>query len=180
MAGATDQMNEEAPRSKQGPQGTQFFSKEDLDRLISGAVTEPPKGAPVALRGASESVAGRLFGLDQPRVLVGRSAHCDIVVNDPSISSEHARLASAPGGWVITNLLSTNGTFVNGKRATTVPLKHGDHVRIGRIEFVFEMPDGQSGATPSQLRSRTAAWVGWSVVVVLAVAAAVVGWWQLS
>ena len=77
----------------------------------------------MALRGASESVAGRLFGLDQPRVLVGRSAHCDIVVNDPSISSEHARLASAPGGWVITNLLSTNGTFVNGKRATTVPLK---------------------------------------------------------
>ncbi len=146
----------EAPRSRQGPQGTQFFSREELDRLIAGAVTEPPKGAPVALRGASESVAGRLFALEKSRVLVGRAAHCDVVINDPSISSEHAHLTPSPAGWVITNLLSTNGTFVNNKRATTVPLKHGDHVRMGRIEFVFEMPDGAVTPTaahgPSALR----------------------------
>lgn len=169
-----DQPKTDAARGRQGPQGTQFFSREELDRLIAGAVTEPPKGAPVALRGASESVAGRLFALDQARVLVGRAAQCDIVINDPSISAEHARLASGPGGWVITNLLSTNGTFVNGKRATTVPLRHGDHVRIGRIEFVFEMPDGALNPAGSPKRSRTALRL---TVAVLAVAAVAAGGW---
>lgn len=134
---------------RKGPQGTQIFSQNELDRLIAASVTDAGARPAVSLRGASESVAGRVIALEGDRLLIGRAAHCDLVINEASISNEHARLSRESDGWRIANLLSTNGTFVNGKRATRALLRHGDHIRVGRIDFVFEAPDqpGRPSAT---------------------------------
>lgn len=157
--------------ARRGPQGTQIFSQNELDRLIAESVTEVPAGASVSLRGASESVAGRVIPLDRPTLVIGRAPHCDLVIDEASVSSEHARMTQDGGNWRIANLLSTNGTFVNGKRATSAVLRHGDHIRVGRIDFVFEVPGG--GAAPEPARPRRTLW--W-VLAVLVVAGAALAW----
>lgn len=161
-----------------GPQGTQIFSRDDLDRMIADAASRSGLSAPVALRGASESVAGRVFALDKDRMVVGRDAHCDLSLNEPSVSKEHARLTrEADGQWYVANLLSTNGTFVNGVRASRTPLKPGDHLRIGRIDFVFEM-SGASAAPvpPHRAHFRSGLWWGLGIGLTTAVA---LTWWLL-
>lgn len=156
---------------RRGPQGTEIFSQAELDRLIAESVTEAGAQASVSLRGASESVAGRVVPLDKDRLLIGRANHCDLVINEPSISAEHARLTREADGWRIANLLSTNGTFVNGKRASRAVLQHGDHIRVGRIDFVFEAPE-QKPAPES--RGGRLLWLAGLLLLVAAVAA--VGW----
>src|SRR5438270_13338937 len=69
------------------------------------------------------------------RVVVGRLDSCDITVNDKSVSREHARLSQLPGGYVVEDLGSTNGTLVNGERITEpVILRLGDSVTFGSID----------------------------------------------
>jgi hypothetical protein len=65
-------------------------------------------------------------------VVVGRSPSCDIVINEPFVSANHARLTLQGPALVLEDLQSTNGTLVNG-RAVTEPLtlRDGDDVQIG-------------------------------------------------
>src|ERR671928_1135054 len=61
------------------------------------------------------------------RVVVGRLDTCDIPIHDKSVSREHARLSQLPGGYVVEDLGSTNGTLVNGERITEATvLRPGD------------------------------------------------------
>jgi pSer/pThr/pTyr-binding forkhead associated (FHA) protein len=66
--------------------------------------------------------------------LIGRDYRCDVVVHDDEASRMHARVAPTDAGWVIRDLDTTNGTFVNGARivgpATIGP---GDVIGVGRI-----------------------------------------------
>jgi predicted component of type VI protein secretion system len=80
---------------------------------------------------------GLRFKLHAGRQTVGRSADNDIVVGDPGISASHAWIIGQHGQYAIMNTLSTNGTFVNGKRIHEAILKHNDHIQLGQIEFVF-------------------------------------------
>lgn len=162
---------------RRGPQGTQIFSRDDLDRMIAEAATRSGLAPLVALRGASESVAGRVFGLDKARVLIGRAAHCDIALEEPSVSREHARLTREDdNAWHVANLLSSNGTFVNGARVSRARLQPGDHLRIGRIDFVFEMSAEGAVAQPPR-HGRTLLWGGIGAAFLLVLGAAV--WWLL-
>lgn len=82
----------------------------------------------------SDGVAHHLGG----RVMVGRLDTCDIPINDKSVSREHARLSQLPGGYVVEDLHSTNGTMVNGQRIhEAVILRPGDTVTFGSVEFLF-------------------------------------------
>jgi hypothetical protein len=67
----------------------------------------------------------------QPELLVGRAQSCDVVLEDRSVSRRHARLVFRDATWVICDLDSTNGTFVNGVRVGRCQLRPGDRVLIG-------------------------------------------------
>lgn len=163
-------------KQRRGPQGTEIFSRDDIDRMIAEAASKSGLPAPVALRGASESVAGRVFALDKDRIVIGRAAHCDLTLDEPSVSKEHARLTrDADGAWHVANLLSTNGTFVNGKRASNTRLNPGDHLRIGRIDFVFEV-SGEDAAPPPRI-PRLSSTLAWGLGLVLAASIALAWWW---
>lgn len=165
-------------KQRRGPQGTEIFSRDDIDRMIAEAASQSGLPAPVALRGASESVAGRVFALEKDRIVVGRDAHCDLTLDEPSVSKEHARLTrDADGAWYVANLLSTNGTFVNGKRASHTRLQPGDHLRIGRIDFVFEVSGDAAG--PPQRTAGLRSAFGWGLGVVLLAATIALAWWWL-
>ena len=101
------------------------------------ALTGSPYGQLVVLRaGQSGVAAGKLFPLG-PSNIIGRSLeNCEIALNDSFLSSQHARLELQGDAWVLEDLRSTNGTFVNEievRDATIV--EEGDVIRVGRVEM---------------------------------------------
>jgi DNA-binding SARP family transcriptional activator len=73
------------------------------------------------------------------RLVVGRHSSCDLVLHDDEASRRHAEIAAVPAGYQVTDLGSTNGTFLNGHRIDgSALLVHGDHIEIGHsvIRFV--------------------------------------------
>jgi HD-GYP domain-containing protein (c-di-GMP phosphodiesterase class II) len=82
------------------------------------------------------------------RVLrLGRLTDLDLVLNDDSVSRQHAELALTAEGWVVRDLGSTNGTFLNGTKvgAGGQPLREGDIVQCGNVLFAVQFPpDGET------------------------------------
>lgn len=80
----------------------------------------------------SDSQAGLDFTVVDA-VVVGRSPKADIVLDDPYASEFHLRLTHKDGKLTLTDLGSTNGTYVNGRRVSTpVDLSRGDAVQVGK------------------------------------------------
>lgn len=72
------------------------------------------------------------YELPQRTTKIGREAFNDIVLYDPEVSRNHAHIQYHQGRYIIEDLGSTNGTFVNGKRITApVPLHNGDTIEMG-------------------------------------------------
>lgn len=65
------------------------------------------------------------------RVLAGRSRSCDLILATPAVSRRHALLERAPDGWRVTDLGSTNGTFVEGVRVESAPVEIGARLWLG-------------------------------------------------
>jgi len=74
-----------------------------------------------------------------PRTSLGRVRDNEISIQKPSVSRKHAVIALTPEGYVITDLDSGNGTFVNDERVKTRKLQDGDRVRLGDRAFVFKL-----------------------------------------
>src|SRR5205807_6214795 len=85
---------------------------------------------------ASEFV-GDIFSLDKPTVTVGRRAENDIVVPEATVSGQHAELRRQIGTWVVVDLGSTNGTYVDHtyEKRKQVNLMHGVEVQLGELRF---------------------------------------------
>jgi hypothetical protein len=69
------------------------------------------------------------------QLLVGRHHACDVVLDEPSVSRQHARLVFRDGKWVLQDLESTNGTIVNGVRVGRCSLLPGDHLALGEAHL---------------------------------------------
>jgi len=91
--------------------------------------------------------AGSAFQLMGPSITIGRAADSDIVIDDNMVSRHHARLDMQANAYVLTDLGSTNGTWVNGRRISTpVPLQASDSVRFGeRSVFVLSTQPSLGG-----------------------------------
>ena len=87
--------------------------------------------------------------ISKDRVTLGRTAEADISLpSDASVSRLHSAIERYPGGWVLRDLGSTNGTFLNGERlANDRPLKSGDEIRLGGCVFLFHAGTGASPET---------------------------------
>jgi len=68
---------------------------------------------------------------------IGRSRSCDLSLRSPDASRRHAEIAHGPDGWVVRDLDSTNGTFVNGERIVLHLLQPGDRIEIGSDVITF-------------------------------------------
>jgi hypothetical protein len=92
---------------------------------------------------------GAAFALEGDQLTIGRDSTNEIVINDAEISRRHARLTFQGGKYVLEDLGSTNGTFVNGQRlAGPRVLKAGEVVSFGeQIVLVFEAINADPGAT---------------------------------
>jgi hypothetical protein len=77
--------------------------------------------------------------LSGSRLLIGRSRDCDVTVDDPNVSRRHAELRNEDGRWIITDLGSTNGVKVNGRRVEQAALEQGDEIVLGLARLRFEL-----------------------------------------
>ncbi|NTW11996.1 MAG: FHA domain-containing protein [Anaerolineales bacterium] len=92
---------------------------------------------------------GAAFILEGDQLNIGRDSTNEITINDAEVSRRHARLTFQGGKYVLEDLGSTNGTFVNGQRlAGPRVLKAGEVVSFGeQIVLVFEVTTNDPGAT---------------------------------
>ena len=68
---------------------------------------------------------------------IGRATGADFIIDAALVSRVHCRVSALAGGELeITDLESTNGTYVNGERVETARLASGDRLQVGRVEFV--------------------------------------------
>ncbi len=85
--------------------------------------------------------------------VVGRREFCDVRIEHPSLSKRHAVLVRTDGLLIIRDLISTNGTKVNGQRVMWAALLPNDRVTLGRYKFrVYLGPD--EALSPSELGQR--------------------------
>lgn len=98
---------------------------------------------------------GAVFNLGGDQLTVGRDSTNDVVINDAEISRRHARLTFQGGKYILEDLGSTNGTFVNGQRlAGPRVLKAGEVVSFGeQIVLVYEASSFDPAATIASPRA---------------------------
>lgn len=104
-------------------------------------------------------VPGKILELVKESITIGRDVNNDLVINDAEVSRNHARVTSQAGGYLIEDLASTNGTFVNGQRLISPKLLNaGDVIGLGEtivIEFGFVADAGATvvaSAPPPPMR----------------------------
>lgn len=86
------------------------------------------------------SNAGEIFPITKPKMMIGRS-DADIIVKDLEASRQHARLDVMGDRVILRDLSSTNGTFVNEQRITTMALENQQEFRIGTTIFMLIITD---------------------------------------
>lgn len=92
---------------------------------------------------------GMVFDLTKEAMLMGRDVTNDIVLGDSEVSRQHSRISHTPGGYVLEDMGSTNGTFVNGERLMSpTVLKPGDLIGIGEtVTLTFDATSPEAAET---------------------------------
>jgi hypothetical protein len=85
---------------------------------------------------------GQMVRLLGSSMTIGRADDCELQVDDRAISRQHAKVRMERNDddirYIIHDLATDNGTFVNGNRSLPVELKNGDMIRLGRTELMFK------------------------------------------
>jgi pSer/pThr/pTyr-binding forkhead associated (FHA) protein len=108
----------------------------------AAVATLPPGTALLAvLRGPN---AGSRFLLDSDLTLVGRHPDSDIFLDDVTVSRRHAEFYRQGGRFVVRDVGSLNGTYVNRERIEETDLHEGDEVQVGKFRLVFLLGPGSA------------------------------------
>ena len=134
--------------------GTRLLRRGDVVRVgtqdFRFHAEQPPAPTPLArLTIVNEGVTrGQHFDILAPLAHVGRGAHNDVAIADESVSDSHAKLQRRESGWVVVDMGSTNGTYVNGRRVTGErAIESGVELRFGGVKLAFRPAlDARDGA----------------------------------
>jgi S-DNA-T family DNA segregation ATPase FtsK/SpoIIIE len=110
----------------------------------AGMRTAPqlPASKKVSLLVTAGPLKGKVFPIEKPQVLIGRSEG-DIVVEDSKVSRSHCVLEVHDLAALLVDLDSANGTFVNGKRVACSQLDHMSEFRVGNTTLMFAVTGGR-------------------------------------
>ncbi len=81
--------------------------------------------------------SGDRFSLSQDRVEIGRNPECAVCLDDVTVSRRHAELRLGTDGYVVADMGSLNGTYVNQERVEEMLLQNGDELQVGKYRMVF-------------------------------------------
>lgn len=123
-----------------------FKRRMDLVRETLAAVGSSLKPGPnLVIR---DVVERRVHHLSGPAV-IGTAPECDVPLSCEYVSRRHCCVRPADEDWVVEDLGSTNGTYVNGCSGTTSLLRDGDVVIVGRATLLFLEHKGEPGQSPA-------------------------------
>lgn len=94
----------------------------------------PGIGMLVVTRGPN---SGSRFALDEPLVTAGRHPESVIFLDDITVSRRHAEVRQVAGGYVVVDVGSLNGTYLNRERVEESQLRDGDELQIGTFKLLF-------------------------------------------
>jgi pSer/pThr/pTyr-binding forkhead associated (FHA) protein len=125
-----------------GPVARPQKLEDDTKEIVTPKAVQYPADAKatgsrlVLLEGGRETTS---FPLARETCTLGRHKNNDIVITDPKVSSFHARIDRTPDGFVLVDLKSRNGSYVNGQRVETARLLAGDEVRMGAARLLYRV-----------------------------------------
>ena len=102
-----------------------------IDEVLNGG---PEKAMVVVHRGASK---GARFLIAQDRSSIGRSPESEIFLDDVTVSRSHAVIERSGQGFLLTDLGSLNGTYINNQSLNSKELVCGDEIQIGKFHLIF-------------------------------------------
>ena len=128
-----DEAQEREPT--QGEVGhTMIYSAERLRPAHAEAPAGPTPSRAIVVAEGRRMVVGRTGAT------IGRSRDCDIVLSDGNVSRRHAEVLPTEDGWSVSDLNSTNGVLLNGRRIDgAAALKTGDRIELGTSQLLFEL-----------------------------------------
>ncbi len=106
------------------------------------------------LRGVSGAYFGKTYPL-RGATIIGRHSECHICVNADGISRKHAQIDAEATGLVVTDLGSSNGTYVNGKKVEKADLSVGDELKLDNIRFLVQTPGMTDPALENASKSQS-------------------------
>jgi pSer/pThr/pTyr-binding forkhead associated (FHA) protein len=119
------------------PRGAPVGPSADATQIIASPAGDRAVVAWIVI--ASGALRGRDFRLPGGTVRIGSAPDCEIrITDDPYFSSRHAELSFGAGQYLLRDLQSTNGSYVNEARIAEHQLRDGDHLRLGLTQFVFK------------------------------------------
>jgi len=134
------------------------WAEEEPSARTEETVALPPPAPPrqrtkAVLTVVSGSSAGRVHTLQDTETLLGRGKEAHARLDDTGASRTHARIVrTEDGGWLLEDLRSRNGTFVDGRRIERIELKSGDRIHIGpNVVVSFAVLDAQAERLTAQL-----------------------------
>lgn len=91
----------------------------------------------------------KVFELSTQEIIIGRDVNADVTINIAEVSRRHSRMRMEPSGFVIEDLGSTNGTFVNGQRLTgPYVLRPGERIQLGEaVTLTYQVAQFDLNAT---------------------------------
>jgi pSer/pThr/pTyr-binding forkhead associated (FHA) protein len=116
-----------------------IFDEAGSSKTVASVAKEQVKSSPKLISGDNVKNEEYLLASD---MVIGRSLGSDIRVDHSSVSRRHARIFRDGSDYYIEDLGSANGTLVNDSdvhQNSPVRLRTGDHIRVGEVEFSFEM-----------------------------------------
>jgi pSer/pThr/pTyr-binding forkhead associated (FHA) protein len=125
-----------AVRDRRGGRGAHRPLR-DLLRPVAQAGPQaeaaPSPAAPAREACQTRALAGTSLGLDDQQITIGRANDATLVLNDDYASTRHARLFPQDGQWIVEDLGSTNGTYLDRQKVTQpTPVPVGVPIRIGK------------------------------------------------
>jgi hypothetical protein len=127
-----------------GRLGTDTFSLRIEDAIHSGSrdklrglTADLPASPPARLKRLRSWLTPRSLGLppadelEEARLVIGRSSGCQLVLADDTVSRRHAELFVEDGRWLLRDLDSSNGTWLNGRRIIEAEVRAGDVLHLG-------------------------------------------------
>lgn len=103
------------------------------------------------LAAISGKLKGAIFTLNEDALVIGRETAANLCLADASVSRRHSKIEKKDDAFVITDLESLNGTFINDVPVRTRTLEHGDRIRIGDSQFVFLTHEGEAVSKSSEV-----------------------------
>jgi len=100
---------------------------------------------------------GDHYQLDKPVINIGRRANNELSIEDLHISREHAQIRATRGNYVLFDLNSKGGTYVNGRKITQHTLHSGDVISLSGhpIIFILDMPESEEKASDDEIAGTT-------------------------